>query len=325
MPIPLLFGPYGRSAIEHIDILAAHGANAIWFHGFDASAFEACVSSGIEPCVEFKTFRADFDRHPELIPIGVDGAPIRYGRLVQGVCLSNEAFLQERETALLDGVRTWGPTGIWLDYLTYAGWFETPDPDLQESCFCPRCIAAFCEATHIDATSPQVILSRHGQAWTAFKCARIAAFAARYAALIREHLPNCIVGAYMCPWTPSEYGGALRRIFAQDYALLGPSIDVFTPLIYAQKCGRPPHWARTFLEYTPSFVPESALVQLILDVLDFPASLVAAAASDVPSWGIQVFGGADVFADARRAEIFAQAVRRIRRAEAACHSSGAHG
>ena len=311
MAIPLLFGPYGRTAIEHLDTLAAHGANAIWFHGFDPSAFEACVRAGIKPCVEFKTFRADFGQRPELVPIGVDGVPIRYDKLVQGVCLSNEAFLQETEAALLDGVRQYSPTGIWLDYLTYAGWFETPEPDLQESCFCPRCIAEFCEATGIDAASPQVILNHHSEAWTAHKCARIAAFATHYAALVRDHLPGCIVGAYMCPWAPSEYDGALRRIFAQDYALLSPSIDIFTPLVYAQKSGRPPHWARTFLEQTPHFVPPAAEVQLILDVLDFPASLVAAAASEVPSSGIQIFGGAEIFADTRRAQVFAQAVRRI--------------
>jgi len=324
MAIPLLFGPYGRSAIEHLHALVAHGANAIWFHGFDPSAFEACARAGIEPCVEFKTFRTDFDRHPELIPTGVDGLPIRYGRLVQGVCLSSEAFLQEAEANLLAGVRAYGPTGIWLDYLTYAGWFEIPEPDLQDSCFCPRCIAEFCEATGIDATSPQIILSKHGEAWTAHKCARIASFAARYAALIRGCLPDCIVGAYMCPWTPSEYDGALRRVFAQDYALLSPTIDVFTPLVYAHKSGRPPYWARTFLEHTPEFVPAGNRLQLILDVLDYPASLVATAASDVPSWGIQIFGGAAIFADARRAEVFGQAVRRIREANEERRSAEPH-
>jgi hypothetical protein len=319
--IPLLFGPYGSSGVQHIDALVAHSANAIWFHGFDPSAFEASARGGVEPCVEFKTFRADFEQHPDLIPIGVDGKPIRYGRLVQGVCLSNEAFVQETEASLLAGIRAYRPTGIWLDYLTYAGWFETPEPVLQESCFCPRCIAEFCQATGIDAASPQVILSQHGEAWTAHKCARIAAFAARYASLIRRYLPDCIVGAYMCPWTPSEYDGALRRIFAQDYALLSPSIDVFTPLIYAQKSGRPPLWARTFLERTPEFVPAGNKVQLILDLLDFPASLVATAASGTPSWGVQIFGAVAILADARRAEVFGQAVRRIREANEAYGSA----
>ena len=59
----------------------------------------------------------------------------------------------------------------------------------------------------------------------------------------------------MCPWTPAEFDGALRRIFAQDYDLLAPHVDVFTPLIYASKSGRTPGWARTFLEEAPGFVP----------------------------------------------------------------------
>jgi hypothetical protein len=312
MQIPPLYGPYGSGALAHAASLVAHGANAIWFHGFNAAAFETCAREGLIPCVEFKTFRADFDAHPELIPIGVDGAPIRYGRLVQGVCLSNEAFLQETEAHLVEGVRAYEPAGIWLDYLTYAGWFETPTPDLQQSCFCPRCIAHFCEATGIDATTPAAILEHHEAAWTAHKCARIAAYGAHYAGLIRAHLPDCVVGAYMCPWTPGEYDGALRRIFAQDYALLGASIDVFTPLIYARKSGRSPEWARTLLEASPEFVPPQRKVQLILDVLDYPESLIETAASRVPSWGVQIFGGAAVFADPQRARVFQEGVARVR-------------
>src|SRR5689334_20749687 len=155
MPIPLLFRPYGSGALQYVDGFELYGANACWFHGFDAAAFEACARHHLHACVEFKTFRADFAAHPELIPIGADGRPIRYGDLVQGVCLSQKEFLQETEDALLAGLREFMPVGIWLDYLTYAGWFETPTPDLQESCFCAACIADFCTATGIDATSPQ--------------------------------------------------------------------------------------------------------------------------------------------------------------------------
>jgi hypothetical protein len=317
MPLPLWFGPYGSAAIEHAAALPHYGANALWFHGFDPAAFDACATHGLAACVEFKTFRADFAARPELIPIGVDGHPIRYGRLVQGVCLSNEAFLQETEAHLLEGLRAYRPAGIWLDYLTYAGWFETPAPDLQESCFCPRCIAEFCEFTGIDAEAPGEILSRHASTWARHKCERIAHFAARYAGLIRQHLPGCVVGAYMCPWAPEEFDGALARIFAQDYDLLAPAIDLFTPLIYADKSGRDPAWGREFLARARTFVPSVRAVQLILDVLDFPDSLREVAASPRPSWGIQLFGGAALFADPDRAREFARAVEQIRRTIAA--------
>ncbi len=313
MPIPLYFGPYGSAALECIDRFAEFGANAFWFHGFDPAALEACQKHGIAPCVEFPTFRADFSARPELVPIGVAGRPIRYGELVQGVCLSKKDFLVEIEEALLAGLRAFRPSGIWLDYLTYAGWFETPDPDLQESCFCPDCVAEFCAATGIDATAPERILALHGAEWARHKCERIAGFAARYAQLIRAHLPDCIVGAYMCPWTPVEFGGALKRIFAQDYELLAPAIDVFTPLIYVQKSGRAARWGRDFLEEAAGFIPQDRKIQLILDALDFPESLLATSTSSVPSSGIQLFAGAPVFRDAEQGRIFATAVEQIRR------------
>lgn len=311
--LPPLFGPYGSSALEHADQLAPHGANACWFHGFDADAFDACARVELHACVEFKTFRANFDERPELIPTGADGRPIRYGRLVQGVCLSQKAFLEETEENLLAGVRTFQPAGIWLDYLTHAGWFETPEPDLQESCFCPDCIADFCRATGIDAETPAAILADHAAAWERHKCERVARYAAHYAAIIREHLPGCTVGAYMCPWLPGEFDRALSRIFAQDYALLAESIDVFTPLIYATKSGRSAQWGREWLEAAPAFVPAGNKVQLILDALDFPDSLQATTAASYPGWGVQIFGGANVFSDPESARIFAEAVAQMRR------------
>ena len=193
---------------------------------------------------------------------------------------------------MLDGLRSFAPAGIWLDYLTYAGWFEEPNPDLQESCFCPGCIAEFCEATGIDATAPEQILSGHAAAWARHKCERIAALRG---ALCGAD-PGAPAGLHRrrvhVPWMPDEFDAALTRIFAQDYALLAPAIDVFTPLIYAQKSGRPPGWGRQFLEAAAGFIPPNRKVQLILDALDFPDSLLAAAESEQPSWGIQLFGGA---------------------------------
>jgi len=309
---PVLFGAYGSGALDFASRFREYGANAIWFHGFDPAAFDTCAAYGILPCVEFKTFRADFNRYPQLVPIGVDGKPIRYGELVQGVCLSQKDFLEETESHLLAGLQQFSPTGIWLDYLTYAGWFETPTPDLQESCFCPACIADFCQHTGLDAETPTQILGTAQAAWTRHKCQRIAALAQRNASLIRTHRPGCLVGAYMCPWTSAEFDGALRRIFAQDYALLAPAIDVFTPLIYVLKSGRHLDWGAEFLRQAAGFIPAGNKIQLILDVLDFPYSLQASAQADPPSWGIQLYGGRSVFADPDQSRIFAQSIERIR-------------
>ena len=50
---------------------------------------------------------------------------------------------------------------------------------------------------------------------------------------------------------------------------------------------------------------------MILDVLEFPESLWSAAASARPSWGIQIYGGAAIFADVARTEQFAAAVAQM--------------
>jgi hypothetical protein len=281
---------------------------------FEEEQFEICSRAGLAPCVELATFRADFEKRPELVPIGRDGRPIRYGSLVQGVCLSHPEFIDAIEASLVEGMRRFHPAGIWLDYLAGAGWFETPAPGLQESCFCPACIREFCGATGIDADSPERILREHGEAWTRHACERIAGCGRRFAAVIKARNPACVIGVYLCPWRPEEHGGALRRIFAQDLELLAPSVDVFTPLIYAAKSGRGPDWAREYLEASPSFVPSSRPVALILDVLDFPESLAAAAASSVPSPGIQIFGGSRIFENTKTARAFREGVTRIRAA-----------
>lgn len=314
MDVPVLVGPYGGIDREYVSAMTEAGGNAVWFHGFNGQLFDLCDAHGLAPCVEFKTFRADFAEHPDLVPIGVDGHPIRYGRLVQGVCLSKQWFLEKIEEELTQGVRTYRPAGVWFDYLTYAGWFETPDPDLQESCFCDDCVADFQNAYHVDASDPEEILREHGEAWHRYKCERIAGFAARYRQIVKAALPDAVIGAYMCPWEPHEHHGALTRIFAQDYGLLGESIDVFTPLIYAKKSGRPANWGRTFLTRKHAFVPQASKVQLIVDVLDYPASLTEAAASPVPTWGVQLFGGRSVFADAEQTRYFARSAEAIRRA-----------
>ena len=177
--LPALFGPYGSSALAWVERFERYGANALWFHGFDPAAFAACERYGIAPCVEFKTFRADFEKRPDLIPTGVDGHPIRYGALVQGVCLSKKDFLEEIEAELTTGLKGFHPRGICLDYLTYAGWFETPAPDLQDSCFCSACIREFCEAAGVDATTPEQILTRAPDLWERHKCECVAALAGR--------------------------------------------------------------------------------------------------------------------------------------------------
>ena len=244
-----LAGPYGGIDDENIPRFRDSAANAAWFHGFNEQMFEKIESTGKAPCVEYKTFRADFSAHPDLVPIGSDGEPIRYGRLVQGVCLSKDWFVRERIEELRKGMETFRPAGVWLDYLTYAGWFETPEPDLQESCFCDDCIADFCESTGVDADTPERILSQYQSEWTQRKITRIAEYAETFSEIIKSH--------------------------------------------------------------DREFIPESRRMQLILDYLDYPFSLRELTRAQDPGWGVQVFGGNQIFSSPDSAKTFNDCVSAI--------------
>ncbi|NHN29921.1 hypothetical protein [Paenibacillus agricola] len=124
----------------------------------------------------------------------------------------------------------------------------------------------------------------------------------------------------MCPWTPDEFNGALTRIFAQNYQWLAEAIDVYTPLIYCSKSGCSPSWGRGWLAESAGFVPGDRKVQLILDALDYSESLTDTAASDVPSWGIQLYAGAPLFHDLDKALTFKHSVEAIRNR---CRNEGA--
>jgi len=309
-----LFGPYGGLSADNVERFRASEANAVWFHGFAPELFERCASVGASACVEFRTFRAAFAENPHLCPTGADGQPIRYGNLVQGVCLSQTDFIEERESELREGLATFAPTGVWLDYLTYAGWFETPSPDLQESCFCPSCIAEFNQATGVDCSDPDGILRDHTEAWHAHKCDRIDSYARRFAGIIRDARPGTLVGLYACPWYPEEFDGALTRIFAQDLRRLAGTFDVITPLMYAKKCGRPPEWSAEYVERSRSFIPAEASVEPIVDAIDFPANVAALATASVVPSGFQIFGGDAIFSDPHRTAAFDESVHKTLRA-----------
>ena len=83
-----------------------------------------------------------------------------------------------------------------------------PNRTCKRAAFARTVLAEFNEATGIDATEPAVILERlSSREWTPHKCERIAAYAARYAGIVRAHVPECVIGAYMCPWTSGRVRG----------------------------------------------------------------------------------------------------------------------
>ena len=202
-----LWGLYGRASVAHADRVKASGANALWFHGFDADAFEACARADLAPCVEVKTFRADFAKRPDLVPIGVDGKPIRYGAPRAGG-LPEPRLLHggDRDEPRL-GAR-----------LLRAGGRVARLPDLRRLVRDAGARPAgelLLRRLHRRSSSrpPESTPGPPRRSWAGTRSPGPTTSAGaspgwrrRYADLIRARRPGCVVGAYMCPWMPGEHG-----------------------------------------------------------------------------------------------------------------------
>ena len=221
----------------------------------NAALIQRAREQGAQTHAEFATFRGDYmlEKYPEVAPIGRDGLPIPKTARFLGACPSAQRLLLEKRAALRKLVREQAVAGVWLDYLHFHCDFELPDPPLDQSCFCDRCLARFTRETGLQpagrttAERAAWILADALEAWTDWKCEVIFDFAREARRTLDEERPGTKLGIYSCPWTDEEYGGGLRRIVAEDIDRLHTVMDVFSPMVYQVKCGRPPEWVG---EYT---------------------------------------------------------------------------
>ena len=244
---------------EHGGRFDEDGINALFLSSgrIDGELIARAVEQGAAVYAEFATFRGDYllEKHPDVAPIGRDGLPIPKTKRFLGACPSAPQLLLDKKTVLRSLLRTQPVAGVWLDYLHFHCDFELPDPPLDQSCFCDRCLARFERDTGLHpegrttAERATWLLSRAPEAWTDWKCDVIASFAAEARRILDEERPGAKLGIYSCPWTDEEYGGALRSIVAGDIDRLHAIIDVFSPMVYQAKCGRPPEWVEQYTRW----------------------------------------------------------------------------
>ncbi len=67
--------------------------------------------------------------------------------------------------------------------------------------------------------------------------------------MLRQQRPNALLGLFTVPWTGKALDNlpvdqAHIRIVGQDPALLGPRVDVLSPMVYHRLCDRDVDWPR---------------------------------------------------------------------------------
>jgi len=181
--------------------------------------------------------------HPDAAPVGVDGKVCPPAHGWQGVCPTHVAYRKYRMNAFRDVLKTFDVDGIWLDYHhSHASW-ERAEPDMPDTCFCPRCIAQFKRETGTDlpdAPTGQLsalLLGPRRDAWVAWRCGVFTDWVKEFRTIVDATRPRALLGTFHCPWTETQFDGALREKLAIDLKAQAKYIDVFSIMPYHARFG----------------------------------------------------------------------------------------
>jgi hypothetical protein len=200
---------------------------------------------GAQVFAEFNTMHEAgyLKEHPNAAPIGTDGKVCPPPDGWQGICPTHPGYRQYRMKAFREVLRDHAVDGIWLDYHhSHASW-EQAVPNMPDTCFCDRCLARFTAETGMrlpdgpTAAKSRLLLGEHQATWVQWRCDLFTDWVREFRAIIDETRPKTLLGSFHCPWTESDYDGALRNKLAIDLKAQGRYLDVFSPMPYHARFG----------------------------------------------------------------------------------------
>jgi hypothetical protein len=191
------------------------------------------------------------------------------------------------------------PDGLSLDFIRFFAYWEMIHPDrsyvsIPDTCYCWNCLERFSRDTGITVPStirtPEQaaawIAAHEVEKWTDWKCRLIASMVQDIVGRVRKVRPGIRVNVHTVPWRQEDFGGALRKIVAQDVTAISQVTDYISPMCYSAMLQREPAWIssvvrdigeRTSCPIIPSIqVKESYPGDKRLNAADFEACLRAA-------------------------------------------------
>jgi hypothetical protein len=196
-------------------------------------------------------------RFPDARPVDARGQPDQGIDWYVGICPTHEGHLLDKIARLRQVVAELAPDGLFLQFTRYPGFWENwtwaPDyvfTDADRFCFCDRCRSRFAAETGFDLpkgdvpTQSRFILERHGDAWTAWRCARIVDAVERIAAAANEIRPGTRIMLNTLPFPANDFDGldVRREVAAQDLTALARTVERFELMTYLQILNRPADW-----------------------------------------------------------------------------------
>ena len=199
-------------------------------------------------------------KYPDSVPITASGQAVssQYG----GACPTHVAWREERLALLASWLKEYGTAegidGVWLDFVRYPGRWEMAQPEIPDTCYCPRCLELFQIEKGVDL--PDTLhgaeaadwIHRHAESkWQQWKKEQISSFVrdARSVVDKAQTTKKITLGVFLVPWTQGERQGAVLKSLAQDATQIGIYADVLSPMVYHVMVGQPVGWIRDISEY----------------------------------------------------------------------------
>ena len=244
-----VYGGVPEQIFDRGETLEDYGINAIWIGSSSVSdklvAQLKARSKTLKVFAEFNTMHETgyLKDHPDARPIGPDGLVSPPPDGWQGVCPTHPGYRRERMAAFRQVLTVAPIDGVWLDYHhAHASW-EQAVPDLPDTCFCDRCVSLFQKDANIslpEATSAaraQRILQDHKPAWVQWRCDVFTDWVREFRKIIDQERPGALLGSFHCPWSETEFGGAIRAKLAIDLKAQAKYLDVFSIMPYHARFG----------------------------------------------------------------------------------------
>lgn len=238
-----------------------YGVNAVFIHGasIDQATFDRAKAEGCKVFAEFATLNGKYgdyvEKHPDAHPMDDSGNPAPPATWFMGVCPTHQGFRDYRMRELREMLERLPLDGVWMDYLHWHAQFEDPYPVFIKTCFNSSCISAFEARSGLKVQGDTVpdrakwIFLNAARQWEDWRVSVVVDWAREFREIVKEVRPDALVGAYHCAWKDEDLGGVRRRCLGLDFEALKPYVDVFSPMVYHGRSGKPPEYVKEFVAY----------------------------------------------------------------------------
>lgn len=249
-----VYGGVPTQLLEQNKTLPELGINAVFMGlgGLTEERISLLKKQGAKVFAEFNTLHVAnyLKEHPDSAPIGVDGkvCPAPHGW--QGICPTHPGYRKYRMDEFRRVLKEFEIDGIWLDYHhSHASW-ERAVPNMPDTCFCKHCLKQFQRETKTklpDAPTSELskqLLGKLKETWGQWRCDVFTDWVREFRSIIDETRPQALLGTFHCPWSDTDFNGALKNKLAIDLKSQAKYVDVFSIMPYHARFNHPhdPAW-----------------------------------------------------------------------------------